>query len=188
MGKTQALNSSARSYEPVAERIKHWREFVLPLPEADGANKARCMDCGIPFCHGTVTTTVRRTGCPVNNQIPDWNDLVYRGDWRLRATCTRPTTSRGHRPRCPTPCEASCTLNIEDNPVAIKTINAPSLIAPSSGADRAGAAVAQDRQESRGHRFGPGRMAARSSCARRHEVHLYEKFAKAGGLMRYGIP
>src|SRR5215472_10289396 len=105
-----------RDYEPVAERIRHWREFVLPLPEAETRQQAaRCMNCGIPFCH---------TGCPVNNQIPDWNDLVYSGAWReasfnLHSTNNFPEfTGRV----CPAPCEASCTLNIRDNPVTLKTI------------------------------------------------------------------
>src|SRR5262245_64189439 len=80
------IERQERDYEPVAERIKHWREFVLPLPEAEVRKQgARCMDCGIPFCQGTVTTTGAPTGCPVNNQIPDWNDLVYRGDWHEAA-------------------------------------------------------------------------------------------------------
>jgi glutamate synthase (NADPH) small chain len=105
-----------RHYQPVEERIKHWREFVLPLPEKDNKTQAaRCMDCGIPYCH---------TGCPVNNQIPDWNDLVYRGNWREAA---RNLHSTNNFPEvtgriCPAPCEASCTLNLNDNPVTIKTI------------------------------------------------------------------
>src|SRR6185503_12205422 len=100
-----------RHYEPVEERVKHWREFVLPLPEEENKTQAaRCMDCGIPYCHGTSIVTGAPTGCPVNNQIPDWNDLVYRGDWD--------ETGRV----CPAPCEASCTLNIDDTPVTIKTI------------------------------------------------------------------
>ena len=114
-----------RDYEPVEERVKHWREFVLPLPEEENKTQAaRCMDCGIPYCHGTNIVTGAPTGCPVNNQIPDWNDLVYRGDWdeaarNLHSTNNFPeVTGRV----CPAPCEASCTLNIDDNPVTIKTI------------------------------------------------------------------
>src|SRR5215468_6592261 len=105
-----------RHYEPVEQRIKHWREFIHPLPEAENKKQAaRCMDCGIPYCH---------TGCPVNNQIPDWNDLVYRGEWEEAA---RNLHSTNNFPEvtgriCPAPCEAACTLNIEDNPVTIKTI------------------------------------------------------------------
>jgi glutamate synthase (NADPH) small chain len=182
-----------RDYEPVAERIKHWREFVLPLPEADVRKQgARCMDCGIPFCHGTVTTTGAPTGCPVNNQIPDWNDLVYRGDWREAA---RNLHSTNNFPEvtgrvCPAPCEASCTLNIDDNPVAIKTIEC-------AIADRAieqGWAVPEPPARKTGKKVavigsGPAGMACAQQLARAgHEVHLYEKHAKAGGLMRYGIP
>jgi glutamate synthase (NADPH/NADH) small chain len=107
---------SDRDYEPVEARIKHWREFVLPLPEAESRKQAaRCMDCGIPYCH---------TGCPVNNQIPDWNDLVYRGDWQEAARNLHTTNNFPEVTGrvCPAPCEASCTLNLEDNPVTIKTI------------------------------------------------------------------
>src|SRR5215470_2017107 len=182
-----------RDYEPVAERIKHWREFVLPLPEADVRKQgARCMDCGIPFCHGTVTVTGAPTGCPVNNQIPDWNDLVYRGDWREAA---RNLHSTNNFPEvtgrvCPAPCEASCTLNIEDNPVAIKTIEC-------AIADRAieqGWTVPEPPARKTGKKVaiigsGPAGMACAQQLARAgHEVHVYEKYAKAGGLMRYGIP
>src|SRR5258708_4626128 len=106
-----------RHYEPVEQRIRHWREFVLPLPEAETRQQAaRCMSCGIPYCH---------TGCPVNNQIPDWNDLVYTGAWQ---EASRNLHSTNNFPEftgrvCPAPCEASCTLNIDDNPVTIKTID-----------------------------------------------------------------
>src|SRR5258708_1726661 len=105
-----------RHYEPVEQRIRHWREFVLPLPEGETRQQAaRCMSCGIPYCH---------TGCPVNNQIPDWNDLVYTGAWR---EASRNLHSTNNFPEftgrvCPAPCEASCTLNIRDDPVTIKTI------------------------------------------------------------------
>ena len=107
---------SDRDYEPVEERIRHWREFVLPLPDEENTKQAaRCMDCGIPYCH---------TGCPVNNQIPDWNDLVYRGNWQEAARNLHTTNNFPEVTGrvCPAPCEASCTLNIDDNPVAIKTI------------------------------------------------------------------
>ena len=182
-----------RDYEPVAERIKHWREFVLPLPEADVRKQgARCMDCGIPFCQGTVTVTGAPTGCPVNNQIPDWNDLVYRGDWQEAA---RNLHSTNNFPEvtgrvCPAPCEASCTLNLEDNPVTIKTIEcaiadraiASGWIKPEPPAARTGKRVAVIGS-------GPAGMACAQQLARAgHDVHLYEKYAKAGGLMRYGIP
>ena len=98
---------------------------MLPLPEEENKTQAaRCMDCGIPYCHGTNIVTGAPTGCPVNNQIPDWNDLVYRGDWEEAA---RNLHSTNNFPEvtgrvCPAPCEASCTLNIDDNPVTIKTI------------------------------------------------------------------
>jgi glutamate synthase (NADPH/NADH) small chain len=114
-----------RHYQPVAERIKHWHEFVVPLPEGDLRQQAaRCMDCGVPYCHGTSRISNAPTGCPVNNQIPDWNDLVYRGKWEEAA---RNLHSTNNFPEvtgrvCPAPCEASCTLNIDDNPVTIKTI------------------------------------------------------------------
>src|SRR5271163_1835373 len=105
-----------RHYEPSEARIRHWREFVLPLPDPEVREQAaRCMNCGIPYCH---------TGCPVNNQIPDWNDLVYSGAWQ---EASRNLHSTNNYPEftgrvCPAPCEASCTLNIDDNPVTIKTI------------------------------------------------------------------
>jgi glutamate synthase (NADPH/NADH) small chain len=114
-----------RDYQPVEERIHHWHEFVLPLPEKDIREQAaRCMNCGVPYCHGTNTITGAPTGCPVNNQIPDWNDLVYSGNWEEAA---RNLHSTNNFPEvtgrvCPAPCEASCTLNIDDNPVTIKTI------------------------------------------------------------------
>src|SRR5437762_9796980 len=105
-----------RGYDPPAERLKHWREFVQPLAYGEVSKQAaRCMDCGIPFCH---------QGCPVNNQIPDFNSLVYRDHWKaaldnLQSTNNFPEfTGRV----CPAPCEASCTLNIDENPVTIKTI------------------------------------------------------------------
>ncbi|MGZ5225955.1 MAG: glutamate synthase, partial [Burkholderiales bacterium] len=106
----------AEAYEPPQERLKHWREFVARLPdEQAGVQGARCMDCGTPFC---------MSGCPVNNIIPDWNDLVYRQDWQnaidtLHSTNNFPEfTGRV----CPAPCEAACTLNINNDPVGIKSI------------------------------------------------------------------
>ena len=110
------IDRQDRKYKPAADRIRHYDEFVIALSEEATRNQAaRCMDCGIPFCHN---------GCPVNNQIPDWNDLVYHGDWRralanLHSTNNFPEfTGRV----CPAPCEASCTLNLIDQPVTIKTI------------------------------------------------------------------
>jgi glutamate synthase (NADPH/NADH) small chain len=173
-----------RDYAPVEERIKHWREFVIPLPEKETRDQAaRCMNCGIPYCH---------TGCPVNNQIPDWNDLVYTGDWE---TAARNLHSTNNFPEvtgrvCPAPCEASCTLNLEDNPVTIKTIECAiadkalenGWIKPELPAAKTGKRVAVIGS-------GPAGMACAQQLARAgHDVHLYEKFAKAGGLLRYGIP
>src|SRR5216684_4413036 len=173
-----------RHYEPVAERVKHWREFTRPLPEAETKKQAaRCMDCGVPYCH---------TGCPVNNQIPDWNDLVYRGDWEEAA---RNLHSTNNFPEvtgriCPAPCEASCTLNIEDNPVTIKTIECAiadkaieqGWIEPEPPANKTGKRVAIVGS-------GPAGLACAQQLARAgHDVHVNERHAKAGGLLRYGIP
>ncbi len=107
-----------QKYQLAGDRIRHFREFTLPLDEKDvGRQAARCMDCGVPYCHSG-------TGCPVNNQIPDWNDLVYSGDWQEAA---RNLHSTNNFPEftgriCPAPCEEACTLNLEDMPVTIKTI------------------------------------------------------------------
>jgi glutamate synthase (NADPH) small chain len=181
-----------RDYQPVAERVKHWHEFVLPLPDKDvRAQAARCMDCGVPYCHGTSRITGAPTGCPVNNQIPDWNDLVYRGQW---AEAARNLHSTNNFPEvtgrvCPAPCEASCTLNIDDNPVTIKTIEceiADRAIAqglkPELATVKTGKKVAVVGS-------GPAGLACAQQLARAgHEVHVYERWAKAGGLLRYGIP
>jgi len=175
---------SDRHYQPVEERIKHWHEFVLPLPEAQTRTQAaRCMDCGIPYCH---------VGCPVNNQIPDWNDLVYRGNWQEAA---RNLHSTNNFPEvtgrvCPAPCEASCTLNLDDNPVTIKTIEcaiadraiAEGWVRPEPASFKTGKKIAVVGS-------GPAGLACAQQLARvGHEVHVYEKHAKAGGLLRYGIP
>src|SRR5262245_24370349 len=181
-----------RDYQPVADRIKHWNEFVLPLPEKEIRDQAaRCMDCGVPYCHGTSRITGAPTGCPVNNQIPDWNDLVYRGNWDEAA---RNLHSTNNFPEftgrvCPAPCEASCTLNIDENPVTIKTIECEI-------ADRA---IAQGLKPEKPQRksgknvavvgSGPAGLACAQQLARAgHDVHVYERWAKAGGLLRYGIP
>jgi glutamate synthase (NADPH/NADH) small chain len=173
-----------RGYQPIEQRIKHWREFVLPLSEEENRKQAaRCMDCGIPYCH---------TGCPVNNQIPDWNDLVYRGNWQEAA---RNLHSTNNFPEvtgrvCPAPCEASCTLNLEDNPVTIKTIECAiadrafeqGWIRPEPPAARTGKKVAIVGS-------GPAGLACAQQLARAgHDVHVYERHASAGGLLRYGIP
>jgi glutamate synthase (NADPH) small chain len=173
-----------RDYQPVDERVRHYREFVVPLPEVDTRQQAaRCMNCGIPYCH---------TGCPVNNQIPDWNDLVYSGDWQQAA---RNLHSTNNFPEftgrvCPAPCEASCTLNLEDNPVTIKTIECAIVdkafeqgwVNPEPAAARTGKTVAIVGS-------GPAGLACAQQLARvGHDVHVFEKSAKAGGLLRYGIP
>jgi glutamate synthase (NADPH/NADH) small chain len=181
-----------RKYEPVAERIQHWHEFMLPLPEQELRDQAaRCMDCGVPYCHGLSRITGAPTGCPVNNQIPDWNDLVYRGHWEEAA---RNLHSTNNFPEvtgrvCPAPCEASCTLNIDENPVTIKTIECEIAdraitqgLKPENFAPKTGKKVAVVGS-------GPAGMACAQQLARAgHEVHVYERWAKAGGLMRYGIP
>ena len=173
-----------RGYAPAEERVKHFREFVKPLPEKDVRTQAsRCMDCGIPYCHN---------GCPVNNQIPDWNDLVYRGDWKTAAHNLHSTNNFPEVTGrvCPAPCEASCTLNIDDKPVTIKTIEcaiadraiSEGWITPLKPETRTGKRVAIVGS-------GPAGLAAAQQLARAgHEVHVYEKNARPGGLLRYGIP
>jgi glutamate synthase (NADPH/NADH) small chain len=187
MGKPTGFKEYERAehgYEAVAERVSHYREFSVPLDEAELARQgARCMDCGIPFCH---------TGCPVNNIIPDWNDLVYRNHWRealevLHSTNNFPEmTGRV----CPAPCEAACTLNIIDSPVAIKDIE----LAVVERGFAEGWIVADNKRPRTGKRVavigsGPAGMAAAQQLARAgHAVTLFEKNAKIGGLLRYGIP
>ena len=166
------------------ERLRHYKEFVKPL-EGDRLRKqaARCMNCGIPFCH---------TGCPVNNLIPDWNHLVYEDDWRnaldvLHSTNNFPEfTGRV----CPAPCEAACTLNILDAPVTIKTIEnaivdrgwAEGWIVPQPAQEPTGKAVAVVGS-------GPAGLACAQQLARAgHAVTVFEKSDRIGGLLRYGIP
>lgn len=187
MGKTTGFMEFARqerAYAPVADRLQHYQEFVIPLSEGDVRQQgARCMDCGIPFCH---------QGCPVNNLIPDWNDLVYRGDWQrasevLHATNNFPEfTGR----ICPAPCEAACTLNIDDRPVTIKTIECAIVdraweegwLQPQIPEHRSGRRVAVVGS-------GPAGLACAQQLARvGHKVHVYEKADRIGGLLRYGIP
>jgi len=181
-----------RDYQPVAERIKHWHEFVLPLPEADMRQQAaRCMDCGVPYCHGTNVVTNVPTGCPVNNQIPDWNDLVYRGNWEEAA---RNLHSTNNFPEvtgrvCPAPCEASCTLNIDENPVTIKSIECAIADRAIAGGLKAEAPAHKTGKKVAIVGSGPAGLACAQQLARAgHDVHVYERWAKAGGLMRYGIP
>ncbi|WP_293679373.1 glutamate synthase subunit beta [uncultured Phenylobacterium sp.] len=173
-----------RGYEPVAKRLKTWREFVHPLPAAELRQQAsRCMDCGIPFCH---------QGCPVNNQIPDFNELIHRDQWRealdnLLSTNNFPEfTGR----ICPAPCEASCTLNIDDNPVTIKTIECQII-------DRGweeGWITPQPTLRGTGKRVGvvgsgPAGLACAQELARMgHATTVFEKNDRIGGLLRYGIP
>ena len=178
------LDRSDRTYKPTEERVKHWHEFVVPLPEKDTkAQAGRCMDCGIPYCHN---------GCPVNNQIPDWNDLVYRGDWKTAAQNLHSTNNFPEVTGrvCPAPCEASCTLNIDDKPVTIKTIEC----AIADKAFEEGWIAPQPPEKKTGRKVaivgsGPAGLAAAQQLARAgHDVHVYERNGKAGGLLRYGIP
>ncbi len=168
----------------VSDRLKNYREFVLHLTDEQAAQQgARCMDCGIPFCSN---------GCPINNIIPDWNDLVYRQDWRnalevLHSTNNFPEfTGR----ICPAPCEAACTLNIGNDPVGIKSIEHAIIdkgweqgwIAPLVAAQKSGKRVAVVGS-------GPAGLAAAQQLARAgHAVTLFEKNDRIGGLLRYGIP
>ncbi|WP_193174925.1 glutamate synthase subunit beta [Oricola nitratireducens] len=173
-------------YQPASDRIRHFKEFTLPLEDGEVVKQAaRCMDCGIPFCHGP-------TGCPVNNQIPDWNDLVYNGDWD---SAIRNLHSTNNFPEitgriCPAPCEEACTLNLEDIPVAIKTVEQ----AIADKAYESGFVVPQPAVTKTGRRVavigsGPAGLAAAQQLGRAgHEVHVFERESRVGGLMRYGIP
>ena len=175
-----------QKYQLAGERIRHFREFTLPLDAGDLRKQAaRCMDCGIPFCHGP-------TGCPVHNQIPDWNDLVFQDDWfeasrNLHSTNNFPEfTGRV----CPAPCEEACTLNLENEPVTIKAIE-------QAIADKAwemGWVTPEPPETLTGRRVavvgsGPAGLAAAQQLARvGHAVHVFEREPKPGGLLRYGIP
>jgi glutamate synthase (NADPH/NADH) small chain len=178
------IDRQDRSYSDAKERLKHYKEFVVPLPEEKlKAQASRCMNCGIPYCHN---------GCPVNNIIPDWNHLVYEGDWQnalevLHSTNNFPEfTGR----ICPAPCEASCTLNIDDAPVTIKSIECAIVdrgwqegwIQPQPPKRKTGKSVAVVGS-------GPAGMACAQQLARAgHSVTLFEKNDRMGGLLRYGIP
>ncbi len=183
------IDRQDRKYRPASDRIRSYKEFMIPLPDTNLRDQAsRCMDCGVPFCHDVKGTK----GCPVNNQIPDWNDLVYRGEWE---EASRNLHSTNNFPEftgriCPAPCEASCTLNIIDSPVTIKTIECAIVdkawengwLKPQIAERKTGKKVAIIGS-------GPAGMAAAQQLARAgHDVHLYEKNQKIGGLMRYGIP
>jgi glutamate synthase (NADPH/NADH) small chain len=178
------IDRQDRKYLPAADRIRNYNEFVIPLAEdAVRDQAARCMDCGIPYCHN---------GCPVNNQIPDWNDLVYRDDWE---EACRNLHSTNNFPEftgriCPAPCEASCTLNLTEAPVTIKTIECAIVdrgwkegwLKPQRPTSKTGKKIAIVGA-------GPAGLAAAQQLSRRgHEVHVFERQAKAGGLLRYGIP
>ncbi len=178
------IDRQDRKYLSASDRIRNYHEFVIPHSESALKDQAaRCMDCGVPYCH---------TGCPVNNQIPDWNDLVYNDNWRtalwnLQSTNNFPEfTGRV----CPAPCEASCTLNLTEEPVTIKSVECAIVdmgwkegwIEPEIAKRKTGKKIAIIGA-------GPAGMAAAQQLVRvGHDVHLYEKHAKAGGLLRYGIP
>ena len=187
MGKAtgfKELERQDRSYAPANERIKHYNEFVIPLPEPQiRSQSSRCMDCGIPYCHN---------GCPVNNLIPDWNDLVYEGNWRAALETLHSTNNFPEFTGriCPAPCEAACTLNITDNPVTIKSIECAIIdrgweegwIEPKISLKKTGKRIAVVGS-------GPAGLACSQQLARvGHSVTLYERNARLGGLLRYGIP
>lgn len=171
-------------YQKVEDRVRHYNEFTVPPVESDMQTQgARCMECGVPYCH---------RGCPVNNQIPDWNDLVYNGDWE---NASRNLHSTNNFPEftgrvCPAPCEAACTLNLFDTPVTIKQIEY--TIAERAWKD--GRVQPEIAKVKTGKRVavigsGPAGLAAAQQLVRTgHDVHVYEKNARAGGLLRYGIP
>ncbi len=174
----------SEGYAPVEQRVKTYHEFVAHLTDAEAKQQgARCMDCGIPFCNN---------GCPVNNIIPDWNDLVYRGNWKealevLHSTNNFPeVTGR----ICPAPCEAACTLNINNDAVGIKSIE--HAIIDKGGEN--GWVVPQPAKKKTGKKVavvgsGPAGLAAAQQLARvGHAVTVFEKNSRIGGLLRYGIP
>ncbi len=187
MGKITGFLELERLSEPseaVASRVRHYREFVMHLDDAQAQQQgARCMDCGIPFCHN---------GCPVNNIIPDWNDLVYNGRWQealevLHSTNNFPEfTGR----ICPAPCEAACTLNINSNAVGIKSIEHAII---DKGWEK-GWVKPQPAEKSTGKKVavvgsGPAGLACAQQLARAgHAVTVFEKNDRVGGLLRYGIP
>ena len=178
------LARTERSYEAPSDRIKHYREFTLaPSDEKMAEQGSRCMDCGIPFCHQS---------CPVNNIIPEWNDGVFHGNWQealsvLHSTNNFPEFTGSI---CPAPCEAACTLNLTDQPVTIKSIERAIIdkgwemgwVKPLIAGQRSGKRVAVIGS-------GPAGMACAQQLARAgHDVVVYEKNDRIGGLLRYGIP
>src|SRR5689334_15018167 len=187
MGKITGFMELQRIKEvvlPVEERIRHYREFIVTLSD-DAASKqgARCMDCGIPFC---------QSGCPINNIIPDWNDLTYRHQWKMALEVLHSTNNFPEFTGrvCPAPCEASCTLNINNDPVGIKSIEhfiidkgwEEGWVLPQVPADKTGKRIAVVGS-------GPAGMACAQQLARAgHDVVLLEKSDRIGGLLRYGIP
>lgn len=187
MGKVTGFMEYERleeGYEPVPQRIKNYKEFVIGLnAEQAKVQGARCMDCGTPFCN---------SGCPVNNIIPDFNDLVYRGDWRNAITVLHSTNNFPEFTGriCPAPCEAACTLNVNDDPVGIKSIEhaiidrawAEGWVLPQLPKHKTGKKVAVVGS-------GPAGLAAAQQLARAgHDVTVFEKNSRIGGLLRYGIP
>ena len=187
MGKVTGFMEFERieeGYKPVAERLKHYKEFVIGLDDKQAKQQAaRCMDCGTPFCNN---------GCPVNNIIPDFNDLVYRGDWKLAFDTLHSTNNFPEFTGriCPAPCEAACTINFNGDAVGIKSIEhaiidrgwAEGWVVPQPAAQKTGKKVAVVGA-------GPAGLAAAQQLARAgHDVTLFEKNDRVGGLLRYGIP
>jgi len=174
----------SEAYEPVVKRLKHYHEFVARLTDADAkVQAARCMDCGIPFCNN---------GCPVNNNIPDFNDAVYRGNWREAIEILHSTNNFPEMTGriCPAPCESACTLGINAEPVGIKSLERAII----DKAGENGWVVPQPPAKKTGRKVavvgsGPAGLACAQQLARAgHDVTVFEKNDRVGGLLRYGIP